>query len=142
MRVALRTPAIEKFPCTRCHDRPLAQLVVRPAAGEKAGKKKAHWNITLKHAGSATMNCATCHGSGTMNELVTLTGGKIGMDHAHRVCGQCHATQWKDWAGGAHGKRLSGWAPPRVAASCAACHDPHQPALASRWPAQREPWRD
>jgi hypothetical protein len=142
VRVALRTSSIEKYPCTKCHDKPLAQLVARSSEDVKAGKKKAHWNIRLHHASAGVMNCNTCHGKGTMDELTTLAGETAGMNHSYRVCGQCHATQLKDWAGGAHGKRLSGWAPPRVVASCASCHDPHKPALESRWPAQRDPGRN
>ena len=60
---------------------------------------------------------------------------KVTFDHSYQVCAQCHARQVSDWAGGAHGKRMGGWAPPRVVAGCPACHDPHRPAWETRWPA-------
>ena len=71
-----------------------------------------------------------------MESLRTLNGQAVAFDHAYQVCAQCHSSQAKDWAGGAHGKRLGGWAPPRVVASCTACHDPHRPALDKRWPSR------
>lgn len=132
--VAARTPKIERFPCGRCHNNSLAMLVNRTA---KEGKK-AHWSIPLDHAPQQTMTCKTCHGEGTMEELMTLNGTSVNMNHSYQVCGQCHSKQLQDWAGGAHGKRLGGWAPPRVVLSCAGCHNPHRPKLDSRLPATRE----
>jgi hypothetical protein len=73
----------------------------------KRTEKNAHWEIELRHAGEQTMACATCHAGGNM-----------------------------DWTGGAHGKRLGGWAPPRVISNCTACHNPHQPKLEKRWPSR------
>ena len=132
--VAARTPKMERFPCGRCHNQPLSKLVQR-SAGEG---KKAHWSITLQHAPSTTMTCKTCHGEDKMEELATLNGNSVNINHSYQVCGQCHSKQMKDWAGGAHGKRLGGWAPPRVVINCAACHNPHRPALESRLPARKE----
>lgn len=132
--VASGTPGIDRFPCGRCHDQPLSKLVQRSA---NEGKK-AHWNITLQHAPASTMACKTCHGEDKMEELATLNGATVNMNHSYQVCGQCHSKQLKDWAGGAHGKRLGGWAPPRVVSNCAACHNPHRPALESRLPARKE----
>ena len=43
-------------------------------------------------------------------------------------------TECFDWAGGAHGKRLAGWAPPRVSKTCVECHNPHQPQWDKRAP--------
>jgi hypothetical protein len=51
-----RTPAIEKYPCARCHTMPIAQM--RSAAGVP---RRAHWDVTLDHAPPAVMSCATCH---------------------------------------------------------------------------------
>ena len=129
--VAERTEHIRRFPCRECHTAPLGQLQARQ---EK--DRKAHWEIELRHAGTLTMTCATCHAGGSMESLRTLTGGAVELDHAYQVCAQCHSSQARDWAGGAHGKRLGGWAPPRVVVSCPACHDPHQPRLDKRWPAR------
>lgn len=132
--VAARTSRIERFPCGRCHKDSLAVLVNRRA---NEGKK-AHWSIPLDHASQQTMTCKTCHGEGRMEELLTLNGASVNMNHSYQICGQCHSKQLQDWAGGAHGKRLGGWAPPRVVLSCAGCHNPHRPKLESRLPARRE----
>ena len=132
--VAARTPHIERFPCSRCHKDSLPLLVKRSASEGK----KAHWSVGLEHAPQQTMTCKTCHGEGKMEELVTINGAGVNMNVSYQVCGQCHSKQLQDWAGGAHGKRLGGWASPRVILSCAGCHNPHKPKLASRLPARRE----
>lgn len=126
-----RSGAMESFPCTQCHDKPLAGML----ALRKKDQPNSHWQVTLKHASESVMTCQSCHGTGDMDELVTLTGQRVSMDAPYQVCAQCHATQVNDWAGGAHGKRLGGWAPPRVVQTCTGCHDPHAPAIESRWPA-------
>lgn len=136
--VAARTSTLEKFPCLKCHSKPMEQL--RRA---QAGKKASHWEVKLVHAPERVMNCATCHMTEDLNSLATLNKTKISLDHAYAVCAQCHSRQAADWAGGAHGKRLGGWAPPRVVSSCVACHDPHRPKLEPRLPtlAERRPQR-
>ena len=130
--VETRIDNITQYPCSECHDRPLQEI----QTGNKPAPKKAHWQIESAHAPAAIMNCFTCHNSRKMNTLRNLTGGEISFDHSYQVCAQCHSPQWKDWIGGAHGKRLGGWAPPRVIQSCIDCHDPHQPAWEKRWPKQ------
>lgn len=129
-----RTGNITQYPCSECHDRPIAQM----QAGKQPGLSKAHWQIKIAHAPSATMNCFTCHNDVRINELQSLTGAKITFDHSYQLCAQCHSRQKMDWIGGAHGKRVGGWAPPRVIQSCVQCHDPHQPALEKRWPTRTQ----
>ena len=129
--VAARGESLRRFPCRECHTEPLARLVA-----QRRGERKAHWEIELRHASTATMTCAICHAGGPMESLRTLNGQAVDFDHGYQVCAQCHVGQVRDWAGGAHGKRLGGWAPPRVVVSCAACHDPHQPRLPKRWPSR------
>lgn len=126
--VAARSAQMEKLPCTRCHTLPVAQM--------KPVKPAAHWNVAIKHAKAETMNCQTCHAEPEKGELRMMQGAAVGFDHAYQICGQCHAAQERDWAGGAHGKRAAGWAPPRVALSCTGCHNPHAPAFDRRWPAR------
>lgn len=130
--VLARTSQLQKAPCANCHTVPIAAM---RWSGED-GRKRAHWAIDLVHAPASVMNCATCHTPDGLGQLRTLTGQAVEFDHAYEVCAQCHSTQAADWAGGAHGKRASGWAPPRVVCSCTECHNPHQPALATRWPAR------
>lgn len=124
--------AITSFPCSNCHNQPLAKM----QANRDISLQKAHWDIHLVHANESAMNCATCHASNDMNQLTTLTGKMLPIDESFKLCGQCHSTQFKDWQGGAHGKELSGWKPPRVAKTCVSCHNPHQPAFPKRFPAR------
>ena len=131
--VASRTQSIEQFPCSRCHDRPIAQMKL--ASQAKVGTAAAHWNIRLLHAPAGVMSCESCHSGSSPDTLHSLRGEAIDFNHSYELCAQCHTKQVADWTGGAHGKRLGGWAPPRVVANCAACHNPHDPKLKSRWPA-------
>lgn len=127
-----RSSMIKSFPCSNCHSKSLKEL-------EKLGEeemKKAHWNIKLKHASAEVMDCKTCHNENNLDELVSITDKSISINHSYQQCGQCHSNQYKDWQGGAHGKRLGGWAPPKVINSCVNCHNPHSPAFASKWPAR------
>lgn len=127
-----RTSMIKSFPCANCHSKSLDQL----QAATEEEVKKAHWNIELKHADAGVMECTTCHNETNIEELRSITGKGISLDHSYKLCGQCHSTQYKEWQGGGHGKRLGGWAPPRVISSCVNCHNPHAPAFASKWPAR------
>lgn len=127
--VITREDKIEKFACTKCHERSGA----KPVAATRDGKA-AHWAVSLKHAPSDVMNCKTCHDSQDMDHLRKLGSGSIRFNNSYQLCAQCHFQQAKDWAGGAHGKRVGGWAPPRVIQNCASCHNPHSPQLEKRWP--------
>ena len=120
------------FPCSNCHTEPLEKLQV----GLNKKEKNAHWEISLQHADPTTMDCQTCHSPHLPDSLQTLNRQVVTMDHSYQLCAQCHSTQAKDWVGGAHGKRLGGWVEPRVAKTCVSCHNPHKPAIGSRWPAR------
>jgi len=127
-----RTNHLNSFPCSSCHTKPIKEL---GELGEDQ-VKKAHWNIEIHHAEDGVMNCLTCHDVSNLNQLNSVTGRKIDINHSYKLCSQCHSTQHKDWQGGAHGKRLGGWAPPRTMNTCVNCHNPHSPAFESRWPAR------
>ncbi|MBX2947473.1 MAG: hypothetical protein KF725_16715 [Cyclobacteriaceae bacterium] len=127
-----RTSMIRSYPCSNCHTQPLAKL----SAGRKADEKKSHWDISIIHGSAEVMNCQTCHDEKNMNELVSLTGNAILFDESYKQCRQCHSTQYTDWVGGSHGKRLGGWMPPRIMNTCVSCHNPHKPAFESRWPSR------
>lgn len=124
-----RKSQIASFNCTECHTKPIPQL-----KQEQVGEKAAHWNIKLEHAGLETMNCATCHTSNNMDNLHSLTNSEIDFNYSYKLCSQCHQKEFKDWKGGAHGKQLGGWAPPRVSNTCVNCHNPHKPQFEKRWP--------
>jgi hypothetical protein len=123
-----RSRSIEKFPCSKCHNG-------NPLVVSKT--KRAHWNIELFHAPIEVMACDTCHLQKNPGELHSLRGKPIAIEHSYQLCAQCHSKQFQDWLGGAHGKRVGGWAPPRVISSCTECHNPHDPKLKKRWPAVR-----
>ncbi|MCM5663912.1 cytochrome c3 family protein [Galbibacter mesophilus] len=124
-----RKKHLTMYECTECHAKPLAEMrdpeVLLP---------RSHWDIEIVHGDAKTMNCLTCHSGANMNNLHSLTGEAISFNKSYQVCAQCHTSQFKDWKGGAHGKNISGWAPPRAINSCVNCHNPHQPKFNKRWP--------
>lgn len=124
-----RESQITSFKCTNCHSKPLSEL-------QKNNKKykKAHWDLKLKHAGSDIMNCQTCHSPNDMDHLHTLTNATVRFNDSYKVCAQCHSQQFKDWKGGAHGKRIGGWAKPIAKKTCVSCHNPHKPSFEKRLP--------
>jgi hypothetical protein len=124
-----RKSQITSFNCSECHTQPIEQL-----KQNKVGEKAAHWDIKLLHASEETMNCATCHTSSNMDNLHSLTNSEIDFNYSYKLCSQCHQKEFKDWKGGAHGKQLGGWAPPRLSNTCVNCHNPHKPTFEKRWP--------
>lgn len=122
-----RKSQIKSYPCLECHIKPLEEL-------QGKDLKKAHWDVTLVHANENAMNCISCHDGSNMNSLRSLTGNEIGFSQSYLLCSQCHNNQFEDWKGGAHGKNIGGWAPPRAAMTCVNCHNPHKPQIASKWP--------
>jgi len=127
--IPTRKDQIKSFKCTECHIKPLKEM-------QNADIKKAHWNIKLKHANLEVMNCVTCHNGNNIDKLKSLTGHTIDFDKSYKLCSQCHHKQSKDWIGGAHGKRIGTWVPPRVSKTCVNCHNPHSPSFDTKWPAR------
>lgn len=123
---------IVSFPCSNCHSIDLDQL----KAETSYEPQKAHWDIEIVHAGETTMDCNTCHSESDLNKLNSITGAQLDFNESYKSCAQCHSTQYKEWQGGAHGKRVGGWVPPRIVKSCVECHNPHNPSIESRWPAR------
>ncbi len=119
------------YPCNNCHTQELGKMVSEDPSG-----KKAHWNIELKHATEEVLTCVTCHNNNNVEHLRLNNNKEVSFNKSQNVCMQCHSTQYKDWVGGAHGKKLGGWAPPRVSNTCVNCHDPHSPAFEHRWPSR------
>ena len=129
--VATRTDHMVRYPCSECHSVPLATM-----RSPDSTKKRAHWEVEIDHAPEGVMNCQTCHADNDMDSLATLESAPVAFNAAYQICGQCHSTQLKEWVWGAHGKRIGGWAPPRVATNCTGCHNPHDPAFKPRFPAR------
>jgi formate-dependent nitrite reductase cytochrome c552 subunit len=96
-----------------------------------------HTDIVLKHAQGSTMDCRSCHDEKDARQLKLMDGTPVSFDAAYRVCAQCHFQQHRDWANGAHGKRLNQWQGERVVLSCTGCHNPHSPAFDKRFPKAR-----
>lgn len=124
-----RLSEITSFPCSDCHNVPVDKIQVE-------GEKKAHWDLKLNHASKEVMNCMTCHTENDMDHLHSGTGNTIHFNDSYELCGQCHSPQYKEWIGGAHGKRVGSWAPPRVSNTCTSCHNPHDPSFENRWPSR------
>lgn len=116
-------------PCASCHE---GQGLV---AGRDAGDEEAvHQNVQVVHPEEAGARCLTCHAADDVGRLRLEAGGTASIDHAYRLCAQCHFQQVDSWAYGAHGKRLVGWRGRRVVMTCSDCHDPHRPATETRPP--------
>lgn len=123
----IRTPELVQYPCTSCH------LGLRVVMAERVAD--AHQNIRPVHPRATGGGCRTCHAADNVERLRVSDGGEPpSLDHAYRLCAECHFQQVADWAGGGHGKRLDGWQGPRTVMGCAECHDPHSPALQPRIP--------
>lgn len=122
-----RAPDLGQYPCTSCH---LGRRMV--LADDRVAD--AHDNIRSMHPAQTGAICSTCHAPDNVELLALKSGERATLDHAYRLCAQCHFSQAESWAGGAHGKRLDGWQGRRVVMGCADCHDPHAPALEPRIP--------
>jgi hypothetical protein len=118
-------PDLGQYPCTSCH--------IAPARLAPDRVEDAHMNLEAVHPSTAEGRCSTCHAP-DVQRLRLQSGEMVTIDHAYRLCAQCHFAQVDAWAGGAHGKRLDGWRGRRVVMQCAECHDPHAPTLERRIP--------
>ena len=129
LNIALRTrtPDLSQYPCTSCH----MGTGFTPSAKRTAD---AHQDIQPVHPKETGATCQSCHAPENVERLAFQSGERTSIDHAYKLCAQCHNAQVKAWSGGAHGKRLDGWQGRRVVMGCAACHDPHAPALSARRP--------
>lgn len=117
-----------QYPCTSCH------FGRRVVMDDRQRIDDAHQNIQPQHPQRVGAVCSTCHAPENVETLALKSGERPSLDHAYRLCAQCHFRQADDWAAGAHGKRLDGWQGRRVLMSCTDCHDPHQPATQARTP--------
>ena len=117
----------EMHPCGNCH---------RWAKSDPTPRKlKApHDNFVLRHGlhGKGQLWCFACHHLEGDGGLRTLEGEKVDFDDSYLVCSQCHSRQARDWAYGAHGKRIGGWQGERRVLNCTACHYQHRPAWEPR----------
>ncbi len=117
------------YPCSSCHAWRKINATPRPL-------EKPHNNFELKHSlhGKGEFWCYTCHDLDNPEGLKDLQGNHLVPQESYLLCSQCHSGQAKDWAFGAHGKRIGGWKGDRASLNCAACHYQHAPALKTREP--------
>jgi hypothetical protein len=125
--IAMRSTGIGQFPCGSCH-LPGGRVVQDQRVPD------AHGNIDPVHPAALGATCSNCHARTDVERLALFSGETVTLDHAYRLCGQCHFATVDAWAGGGHGKRLDGWQGRRVVMGCSECHDPHRPALERRIP--------
>lgn len=122
-----RTPDLTQYPCTACH-------LGRGLVPSRQRATDAHQDIPTAHPAAADGGCMLCHAGADVELLELESGEQVSLDHAYRLCAQCHFAQADEWSAGAHGKRLDGWQGRRVVMGCADCHDPHQPQTGQRVP--------
>jgi hypothetical protein len=109
-------------PCGDCHR--WAQSDPTPRV-----LKAPHDNFSLQHGlhGRGEFWCFTCHDLSGDGGLKTLEGEPLAFDEAYVLCSQCHVDKARDWAFGAHGKRIGNWRGTRRVFNCTACHYQHTP---------------
>ena len=117
----------EMHPCRNCH-----QAVKSNTTPRKLDIP--HDNFELKHGlhGKGQFWCFTCHSPDGTGSLKTLDGESIEFRDAYIICSQCHVKQARDWAFGAHGKRVGNWQGKRQVYNCTACHYQHSPSFKPR----------
>jgi uncharacterized CHY-type Zn-finger protein len=117
----------EMFPCKNCHE-------WTPPNPEVRTLQAPHGNFVLKHGlhGKSQFWCFTCHDEKDRQTLKTLRGEYVDFEEAYIICGQCHVNQTRDWAFGAHGKRVNNWKGKRQVYNCTVCHYQHDPTFKPR----------
>ncbi len=125
--VHVREGGMVQYPCGSCH-----LEVLSDGPSTYVQRRWAHRDIQQVHPQRA--NCQTCHNYDDLQTLKLEDGSAVGFDQAYQLCARCHFDQARDWAGGAHGKRMGGWKGVRVVMNCTDCHNPHAPTFAPRTP--------
>lgn len=125
--VTKRTPKITRYPCSSCHDG-------RNKVRDPRLVALTHGQIEVRHGKGNMLSCTSCHNATKPDRLNAANETTVSFDQSYLTCASCHNARGKDWAGGAHGKRISNWLGLRVVKSCTDCHNPHRPGFAKRWP--------
>jgi hypothetical protein len=117
----------DMHPCGNCHTWTKSDPTPRAL-------KKPHDNFELDHGlhGKGGFWCFTCHTLEGGSALRTLEGQELGFNEAYVLCSQCHVKEARDWAFGAHGKRVAVWQGERKVYNCTVCHYQHRPAIKPR----------
>ncbi len=118
-------------PCATCHGPEGARAL--PARAELV--RGPHVGLRVEHG---DLTCGSCHHEADRSALRLADGRAIPLVDAMRLCSQCHGTQARDYARGAHGGMRGYWDLTRGGRErnhCVSCHDPHGPRFGSFDPA-------
>jgi nitrate/TMAO reductase-like tetraheme cytochrome c subunit len=119
VKMSQRQDQLKDFPCSKCHEG------LEPV---KDDLPATHRTVDFRHFGDGEKTvCKSCHKVDSMDELRLQDGTALSFDDSVEVCAQCHATVFRDWDTGAHGKQVGSWQSGRVRYVCTDCHDPHSP---------------
>lgn len=116
--------------CASCH------ASLEPNLQRRAGSELTQFHTGLKFA-HGELSCVSCHNPSDYNTLRLADSSPITYPDVHLMCAQCHASQARDFAHGAHGGATGYWdrtRGPQVRKNCIDCHDPHAPAFPSMLP--------
>jgi hypothetical protein len=86
-----------------------------------------HGGIAIEHG---NLRCASCHEPEDRTRLRLADGETLPLTDAHRLCGQCHGPQIRNFWKGSHGGGRGYWdrtKGPWIRNSCIACHPAHAP---------------
>ena len=99
-----------------------------PVAGRRGGKLLAfHQDLEVVHG---NLTCLSCHNEKDYDTLRLADGRSVPFERVMELCAQCHGSQARDYAHGAHGGMSGYWDTKRgeqVRNQCTHCHDPHKP---------------
>ncbi len=112
------------FPCSECHDPDFME--VDPTHREL---EDPHDTLDPLRHGAGRLWCLDCHDAEDRDMLHLASGRTIPFEEAPLLCGQCHGEKYRDWLGGAHGKRTGHWqqGQGKEVWVCANCHRAHAP---------------
>jgi hypothetical protein len=118
--------------CATCHalrEEPHAL----PTSADALGPP--HGGLRFEHG---QVSCASCHHPDNYDQVRLADGTALPLTEAMQLCTQCHGTQARDFARGAHGGMRGSWdraRGPRERNNCLDCHDAHAPSFPSFTPA-------
>lgn len=131
--VVPRKGQLALYPCSTCHK-------VLPLNTTPRKLVAAPHPAALEH-GQGRLWCLDCHLGTDRDVLHDVRGTKVDFDRSDLLCASCHSARHRDWAFGAHGKRVANWRGEAQRYACTHCHDPHLPRLAARAPQAPPPVR-
>ncbi len=115
----------QRSKCANCHQGPIS---IQMKKNRPAKSRISHWDKKLAHGPEGILSCATCHDySADQPVLKSAVKKNLDFSQVYQTCQTCHNDKVRDWAFGAHGKRVGGWINPKVIRNCTGCHNPHDP---------------